>query len=66
MADGWLTSGCIIYMLATPKKLKILGPKAMVGLHNIRNKPKLQNRAVIENLIGWVGPFVSLVQGRGK
>ena len=61
-----LTSGCIIYMLATPSKLKILGPKAMVGLHNIRNKPKLQNRAVIENLIGWAGPFVSRVQGRGK
>ena len=61
-----LMSGCIIYMLATPSKLKILGPKAMVGLHNIRNKPKLQNRAVIENLIGWVGPCVSRVQGRGK
>ena len=61
-----LTSGCIIYMLATPSKLKILGPKAMVGLHNIRNKPKLQNRAVIENLIGWAGPCVSLVQGSGK
>ena len=69
VADGRLTSmkltsGCIIYMLATPSKLKILGPKAMIGLHNIRNKPKLQNRAVIENLIGWVGPCVSLVQGR--
>ena len=49
VADGRLTSmklmsGCIIYMLATPSKLKILGPKAMVGLHNIRNKPKLQKR----------------------
>ena len=39
-----LMSGCIIYMLATPSKLKILGTKAMVGLHNIRNKPKLQKR----------------------
>ena len=37
-----LMSGCIIYMLATPSKLKILGTKAMVGLHNIRNKPKLE------------------------
>ena len=61
-----LMSGCIIHMLATPSKLKILGPKAMIGLHNIRNKPKLQNRAVIENLIGCAGPCVSLVQGRGK